>query len=159
MIYTPTLPEIVEAVYEKSGLIEGEDEDIDLVIADKASGLYFAAFSLGTIASPTVGSLVYEMVKEDWAYTCDIFAVIAGIYTVIYLVLNVLPDLKKERENKEKMEEKILESKIIQKKIGIEEVTDDNEDTSAHENTVEVPKNIWERKKSQVGTKDHTGGN
>lgn len=100
MIYTLSMPEIVESVYEKSGLIEGEDEQVDLIIADKASGLYFAAFALGTITSPTVGSLVYELVEEDWANTCDIFAVFAGIYTVLYLVFNVLPDVKKERGSK-----------------------------------------------------------
>ena len=39
MIYTTSMPEIVESVYEKSGLIEGEDEQVDLIIPDKASGL------------------------------------------------------------------------------------------------------------------------
>jgi MFS family permease len=99
MIYTPMLPEIIEAVYEKTGLVEGEDENLDAVIADKASGLYFAFFSLGTIAAPPLGSVVYSLLKEDWAYTCDVFGIFAAIFSIIYLVFNLLPDLKKEKES------------------------------------------------------------
>lgn len=99
MIYTPMLPEIIEAVYEKTELVEGEDENLDAVLADKASGLYFAFFSLGTITAPPMGSVVYGIVKEDWAYTCDIFGIAAAIFTVTYLVFNLLPDIKKERES------------------------------------------------------------
>jgi hypothetical protein len=61
MIYTPMLPEIIEAVYEKTELVEGEDENLDAVLADKASGLYFAFFSLGTITAPPMGSVVYDL--------------------------------------------------------------------------------------------------
>ena len=59
MIYTPMLPEIIDSFYQKEGIIEGEDENLDAVIADKASGLYFAAFSLGVILAPATGSLVF----------------------------------------------------------------------------------------------------
>ena len=113
MIYTPMLPEIIEAVYEKTELVEGEDENLDAVLADKASGLYFAFFSLGTITAPPMGSVVYSLVNEDWAYTCDVFGIGGAIFTVIYLVFNLLPDIKKERESQKKMEDKILASEII----------------------------------------------
>ena len=99
MIYTPMLPEIIEAVYEKNGLVEGEDENLDAVIADKASGLYFAFFSLGTITAPPIGSVVYGLLNKDWAYTCDVFGIFGGIYSIIYLVFNLLPDIKKEKES------------------------------------------------------------
>ena len=99
MIYTPMLPEIIESVYEKTEIVEGEDENLDAILADKASGLYFAFFSLGTITAPPMGSVVYSIVKEDWAYTCDVFGIAAAIFTVVYLVFNLLPDIKKERES------------------------------------------------------------
>ncbi len=67
ILFTPLLPEVIDAVYEKTGNVEGEDENLDAVISDKASGLYFAFFSLGTIVAPPVGSIVYEMLKQDWA--------------------------------------------------------------------------------------------
>jgi predicted MFS family arabinose efflux permease len=114
MIFTPILPEIMDSVYEKTGLVEGEDEDVDIIIADKASGLYFACFALGTIVAPPLGSVIYELLNEDWAYTCDVIGVTAAIFTVVYLLFNLLPDLKKERESNEKMEEKIINSEIIQ---------------------------------------------
>jgi predicted MFS family arabinose efflux permease len=113
MIFTPILPEIMDSVYEKTGLVEGEDEDVDIIIADKASGLYFGCFALGTIAAPPLGSVIYELLNEDWAYTCDVIGVTAAIFTVVYLVFNLLPDLKKERETQAKMEEKIINSEII----------------------------------------------
>ena len=106
MIFTPILPEIMDSVYEKTGLIEGEDEDVDIIIADKASGLYFACFALGTIVAPPVGSVIYELLHEDWAYTCDVIGVTAAIFTMVYLFFNLLPDLKKEREGHEKMEKR-----------------------------------------------------
>jgi MFS family permease len=99
MIYTPMLPEIIESVYEKTEIVEGEDENLDAILADKASGLYFAFFSLGTITAPPMGSVVYSIVNKDWAYTCDVFGIAAAIFTVIYLVFNLLPDIKKERES------------------------------------------------------------
>jgi hypothetical protein len=114
MIFTPMLPEIIEAVYEKTGIVEGENENLDAVIADKASGLYFAFFSLGTITAPPIGSSVYEMLKQDWAYTCDVFGIFGVIFSMIYLVFNLLPDLKKERESHKQMEEKIPKLEIIQ---------------------------------------------
>ena len=107
------LPEIIEAVYEKTELVEGEDENLDAVIADKGSGLYFAFFSLGTITAPPTGSVVYGLLNDEWAYTCDVFGVAGAIFAIIYLVFNLLPDLKKERESHKKMEEKILNSEII----------------------------------------------
>jgi MFS family permease len=113
MIYTPMLPEIIEAVYEKTELVEGEDENLDAVIADKGSGLYFAFFSLGTITAPPTGSVVYGLLNDEWAYTCDVFGIAGAIFAIIYLVFNLLPDLKKERESQKKMEEKILNSEII----------------------------------------------
>ena len=49
LVYTPILPEIIDSVYYKEGLIEGEDEKLDAVIADKASGIYMSALSLGCL--------------------------------------------------------------------------------------------------------------
>ena len=49
MIYTPMLPEIIDSVYQKTGIVEGDDENLDALIADQASGLYFSFFSLGVI--------------------------------------------------------------------------------------------------------------
>ena len=101
MIFTPILPEIMDSVYEKTGLVEGEDEDVDIIIADKASGLYFACFALGTIAAPPLGSIIYQIMNEEWAYTCDVIGVVAAIFTIVYLVFNLLPDLKKEWESQD----------------------------------------------------------
>ena len=69
--------------------------------------------------------------------------VTAAIFTVIYLLFNLLPDLKKEREMHEKMEEKIINSEIIQQKLGL--IVDEDEDT-ASSHKVEVPQSLWMKK-------------
>ena len=159
MIFTPILPEIMDSVYEKTGLIEGEDEDVDIIIADKASGLYFACFALGTIVAPPVGSVIYELLHEDWAYTCDVIGVTAAIFTVVYLLFNLLPDLKKEREGHEKMEENIINSKIIQQKMGLIDDVDHEDTAGSSHRVVEVPQSLWmkkeEKKLAKLGTEEH----
>ena len=97
MIYTPILPEIIESVYEKTGIVEGENESLDAVIADKASSLYFGFFSIGALTAPPMGSVVYEMLNKDWAYTCDVFGVVGVIFSIIFLIFNVLPDIRREK--------------------------------------------------------------
>jgi MFS family permease len=74
---------------------------MDAVLADKASGLYFGSFSLGVILAPVTGSLVYDDIfGKNWESTCDIFGIAAAVYTVTFLVFNVLPDIGREaRQN------------------------------------------------------------
>lgn len=62
MIFTPILPEVLDSFYLKNGIIEGEDENLDAIIADKASAIYQAFFSLGLIVAPLTGSFVYGKV-------------------------------------------------------------------------------------------------
>ena len=69
---------------------------MDAVIADKASALYFAAFSLGVIVAPSTGSLVYDLMGKKWEETCDFFGIFAALYTLTFLVFNTLPDIGKE---------------------------------------------------------------
>lgn len=105
MIYTPMLPEIIDSVYQKTGIVEGDDENLDALIADQASGLYFLFFSLGVILAPLLGSGIYSLLSGDWAYTCDMFAVMPLIFTVCFLVFNVIPDIRKEKiENENRIE-------------------------------------------------------
>lgn len=145
MIYTPMLPEIIDSIYQKEGIIEGEDENLDAVIADKASGLYFAAFSLGVITAPSTGSFVYEnLLNKRWEETCDVFGIFAAIFTVIYIVFNTLPDILKERKQNKEMEEKIVNSEIVQAKLGLIEppnimIEGFEDDAAAETLDIEVP--------------------
>jgi len=135
MIYTPILPEIIDSVYYKEGIIEGEDENLDAVLADKASGVYMGALSVGVIIAPSAGSFVYDnILNKNWELTCDVFAIFGAIYTLIFIVFNTLPDLSKEKQQNEEMENKIAKSEIVQIKLGlitpdiILEETEDTED-------------------------------
>jgi len=51
---------MIDSVYVKQGLVEGEDEQVDGVISDKAAGLYGSFYSIGMIISPIAGSVIYE---------------------------------------------------------------------------------------------------
>lgn len=97
MLFTPILPEIIDAVYQARGIIEGENDDIDGVIGDKGAGLYLSFFSLGTITAPLIGSAVYAAFKDDWFYTCDFFAAVGCVWIILFLFANVLPDIRRER--------------------------------------------------------------
>jgi MFS family permease len=98
MIFTPILPEIIDSVYIAKNIVEGENDDVDAVIGDKASGLYGSFYSLGTITAPLIGGVVYSLMKENWYNTCDFFACIAVVWTLLYLFANVLPDIGKDKQ-------------------------------------------------------------
>ena len=89
----PALPEVLDSLYERQHLLEGADEILDAVMADRASGLYGVFICAGTILAPVVGSWVYSGLGDAWDQTCDVFSVIGGIWTVAYAVYNVLPDV------------------------------------------------------------------
>lgn len=69
---------------------------MDGIISDKAAGLYGSFYSTGMIIAPLLGALVYENLK-NFNQTCDVFAIMTLIYTIIYVVFNVLLDIKKDR--------------------------------------------------------------
>jgi MFS family permease len=66
---------------------------------DKAAALYGLYYAIGAIIGPLAGSFVFDdLTKKDWHLTCDIFAIVSGVYTLLFLVMNVLPDIHKEKE-------------------------------------------------------------
>ena len=84
---------MIEAVYMKEQIVEGENEFIDEEINDKASGLYSTFFSIGQIIAPIMGGPLYE--AFDSKGTCDFLGVICCIYTVFYFIFNVGFDIFK----------------------------------------------------------------
>lgn len=96
-IFIPILPEVLEAVYQKEKIVEGDDEVMDGIINDKAAALYGLFYAIGAISAPLLGSFVYNLLNDDWWYTCDVFAIISSVYVVIFFVFNIMPDIHKER--------------------------------------------------------------
>ncbi len=86
-IFIPLLPEALEAAFTKEGIIEGENEALDLLISDYCSGLYGTFFSLGMILAPIVGSAVYEAI--DYRPTTDVMAAVCLAWCIIFFVFNV----------------------------------------------------------------------
>jgi len=92
------IPEVLDAVYLKQKITEGQDDAVDIILADRASGYYGVFISAGTITAPMLGSVIYEnLLDKNWALTCEIFSLGAAIYFVIFTVFNVLPDVHKEK--------------------------------------------------------------
>ena len=90
---------MIECLYEKYHIVEGQDDRVDALISDKAAGLYGSFYSIGMILSPILGSVVFEALEkhdEKYAFnkTCDLFALFTAVYTLFYFLLNVLPDYK-----------------------------------------------------------------
>ena len=92
-LFIPIIPELMESFYDSYGLKEGESQQVDEDICDRASGLYNTFYYSGMIVSPVLGSLVYEH-YGNFNQTCDVFAIISVIYTSIFFLINVLPDWK-----------------------------------------------------------------
>ena len=46
-VFIPLIPDAIEAVFIKEGIIEGEDDELDSLISDYGSGLYVTFFSIG----------------------------------------------------------------------------------------------------------------
>lgn len=111
-IFIPILPEVIESVYQKKGLTEGDDEIVDGIVNDKAAALYGFFYALGAITAPLLGSMVYAMLNEDWQYTCDVFAIICSAYAILFFVFNVMPDVHKEREQRRAMAENLVKRVI-----------------------------------------------
>lgn len=108
-LFTPSLPEIIDAVYGKQKIAEGDDEVVDAIISDRSSGIYGLCYAAGTISAPIVGSFVYErLLDKNWAQTCDLFAAVGAIYALIFLVFNVVPDIHLEEQEKKEMIERII---------------------------------------------------
>jgi MFS family permease len=117
-LYTPMIPEILDAIYSKQKVIEGQDEILDVVLADRASGYYGVFNTAGTITAPIIGSFVYEtLLGKNWPLTCDIFALAAAIYSVIYTVFNVLPDVHKEKQELQEITQALLSDPKARDKI------------------------------------------
>ena len=107
-MFIPILPELIDSLYISRDIKQGDDERVDAVISDKAAGLYGSFYSIGMIISPIFGSLIYEHFKKEdeglpmmdksaFNKTCDVFALLTLAYTLIYVVFNVLPDIKKDK--------------------------------------------------------------
>jgi MFS family permease len=92
-LFIPILPEIIEAFSDRYEIKEGENEEVDEDVSDRASGLYGAFYYTGMIISPITGSLIYHNLKS-FNKTCDLFAMFSIGYIIIYYIFNILPDRK-----------------------------------------------------------------
>ena len=117
LLFPPVLPEVLDSLYARQHLLEGADEILDAVMADRASGLYGVFICAGTIVAPVVGSWVYSGLGEQWGQTCDVFSVVGGIWTVAYAVFNVLPDVHKEGKEVTEMEKELLSQPLCREKL------------------------------------------
>ncbi len=58
-LFIPILPEVIDSVYLKQKIVEGEDEYTDGIISDKAAGLYGSFLASGLIIAPLLGSFIH----------------------------------------------------------------------------------------------------
>eukprot|EP00347_Sterkiella_histriomuscorum_P004444 403360434 len=92
LIFVPLLPEIIDAVQDKEKL--GENDELN----DKASSLFNISYAIGCLIAPILGGVLNDSIR--FRYTCDVMAVSAGIFSVLYFLINVLPFIIHERKQR-----------------------------------------------------------
>jgi MFS family permease len=119
ILLPPALPEVLDSVYARQRLLEGADEVLDALVADRASGLYGVFICAGTILAPVVGSAVFTALggAPAWGKTCDVFSVVGGVWTLSYAVFNVLPDVHREGKQLAEMEKILLSNPLSRRKL------------------------------------------
>ena len=119
ILLPPALPEVLDSVYARQRLLEGADEVLDALVADRASGLYGVFICAGTILAPVVGSAVFTALggAPAWGKTCDVFSVVGGVWTLSYAVFNVLPDVHREGAELAEMEKILLSNPLSRRKL------------------------------------------
>jgi MFS family permease len=103
-IFIPLLPDALEAVFIKEGIIEGENEATDQLISDYGSGLYGTFFSTGQIMAPIVGSAIFESI--GYRPTTDLMTAVCLIWCLVFFWFNVgFTIFSKEKKIQEKREQ------------------------------------------------------
>eukprot|EP00347_Sterkiella_histriomuscorum_P005636 403355840 len=92
LIFVPLLPEIIDAVQDKENI--GENNELN----DKASSLFNMSYAIGCLIAPILGGAFNDSYK--YRTTCDIFAVSAATFAVIYFFINLLPNIIESRQKK-----------------------------------------------------------
>lgn len=108
------MPDALEAVFIKEGIVEGDNEAMDQLISDYGSGLYGTFFSTGQILAPIVGSAIFESI--GYRATTDLMTAVCLIWCVIFFSFNVgFTIFSKEKQIKEKRE-KMENERLLQYK-------------------------------------------
>lgn len=92
LIVVPLLPELIDAVKEKEHIPESQ------LLNDKASAVYNTSQAVGSIIGPILGGFLQELV--GFRSTCDIMALGAAAFTVVYFAFNVVPYMLKSKQEK-----------------------------------------------------------
>jgi hypothetical protein len=103
-IFIPLLPDALEGVFIKEGIIEGENEQLDMLIADYGSGLYGTFFSIGQILAPILGGIIKYAI--GYRATTDVMMLACLGWAIIFFVFNVGCNIySKEKEIHESIEQ------------------------------------------------------
>lgn len=92
-IFVPLLSEIVDAVKEKEGLLEENDN-----LNDLSSGFFNSSYAIGCLIAPIMGGILND--HFGFRKTCDIMAFSSLIYATVFFFVNMLPYLLEQRRKK-----------------------------------------------------------
>ena len=83
-IFVPLLAEIIDAVKDKEGITEDNEQ-----VSDLASGVFNTSYAIGCLIAPILGGLFNDL--YGFRYTCDIMAFSSLVLAAVYFVLNLIP--------------------------------------------------------------------
>ena len=79
---------------------------------------------MGAIVAPLLGSSIYAGLNENWWSTCDVMGLIAAVWTGLFFVFNIMPDLHKEKKQRHEMAERFAAKGQLQPLVSVEDVDD-----------------------------------
>lgn len=102
-IFVPLLAEIIEAVKEKEGITDDNEQ-----VTDLGSSVFNTSYAIGCLTAPILGGLFNDL--YGFRYTCDIMAFSSLAMALIYFFVNLLPFMIDQRKKKKLKSEKIAET-------------------------------------------------
>lgn len=85
-VFVPVIPEMIERIQYKYGIVEGEDEFLDSQLNDKVNDVYATFYAIASTTAPIIGSWINHNIGSQ--YTCDLVAFINLFYMFLLIIFN-----------------------------------------------------------------------
>lgn len=83
-VFVPVLPELL-SIMQKD---DGDNEEENPILYDKASGIYNTSCNLGFLLTPMMSGLLTDL--RGYEFTCDFFAMFSLTFALVFYLVMIL---------------------------------------------------------------------